>query len=436
VQGGLVVGAGILLGNVTGFFRVAITAWLLGTHAHADALAVATGPVDTLNSVLVNTMLFAFVPMLMLRTESDRPAVFARSLRVFLPILAIASLSAAVFASPLVSLLGPGLNPAQHDQSATLFRLLAPSILFAGTAAVYSALLYTDRQFLIPGLYQACLNGATIAGALLLWKPLGINGFALGYTAGAGLQLAITWLATARLRGNPACVPIPAAELLTRPGMFLLYAGLIAGNVVVTRAFATHAGSGMAAAFDYSMRCVSVVVAYLVYPAASTLVPEIARLRGSDDAQQSYRLIGRGVRLTAVAALIATAAGILLRTPVIRLLFEHGSFTAQSTQIVSGVFLGLAPCLAGWALMDFTARCFFALDRPKMPLVAAMIPITVNLAISSFLRAEGKLADPAMLGLGASMGLIAGFAALFAMVQFQRRSEHLAPEALTSASRV
>ncbi len=64
--------------------------------------------------------------------------------------------------------------------------------------------------------------------------------------------------------------------------MFLAYAGLIAGNLVVTRIFATHAGPGMAAAFDYCMRCVNVVIAYLVYPVASTLVPEIARLRGTE----------------------------------------------------------------------------------------------------------------------------------------------------------
>src|SRR5436309_402607 len=67
VQGGLIVGGGILLGNISGFFRSAVTAYLLGTHARADALAVALGPLDNLNSIIVNTMLFAFVPMLMLR---------------------------------------------------------------------------------------------------------------------------------------------------------------------------------------------------------------------------------------------------------------------------------------------------------------------------------------------------------------------------------
>ena len=433
VRGGLVVGVSILLGNISGFFRIIITAYLLGTHAHADALAVATGPIDIFNSVVMNTMLFAFVPTLMLRPEAERPAIFARSLRVFAPILLVASLGVFVFSSALTTFLGPGLAAEQHDQAALLFRILAPSILFAGLSAVCCALLYSERRFLIPGLYQVCLNGATIVAALTLWKSFGIYGFAAGFTAGGALHLAITWTATAKLRGDHSPAVISAHELLTRPAIFLLYAGLIAANVVVTRAFATHAGSGMAAAFDYSMRCVNVVVAYLVYPAASTLVPEIARLKGRDEVQQCYRLIARSSRLMAMAALGATAAGMLLRTPVIQLLFEHGSFTAESTRVVSGVFLGLAPSLLGGALLDLLARCFFALDRPKLPLLAAFVPVCVNLALTSFLRASGWLSDPTMLGLGASAGLLAGFLVLMTMIRVGRRGEALPHEILQAS---
>jgi putative peptidoglycan lipid II flippase len=207
--------------------------------------------------------------------------------------------------------------------------------------------------------------------------------------------------------------------------MFLLYAGLIAGNLVVTRVFATHARPGMAAAFDYCMRCVSVVLAYLVYPVASTLVPEIARLRGTNATSKAYSLIDSAVLPMAVAAVLSCALGILLRTPIIALLFERGNFTAESTQLVSAVFLGIAPSLIGWALLDVIARCFFALNRPRLPVMAAFVPITVNLAVTSILRAEGRLSSPVMLGLGASIGLFVGFAVLFAMIHLRRRTAEL-----------
>jgi putative peptidoglycan lipid II flippase len=426
VQGGLVVGACILLGNITGFFRVAVTAYLLGTHARADALAVAMGPLDTLNSVLVNTMLFAFVPMLLLRHAGDRADLFARAARVYTGITAGVSLATALFAPQWIAVLGPGLAAPERAQAVVLLRWLAPSTLFGAGASIFSALLYTERRFVVPGMYQTCLNAATIAGALLLRNTMGVNGFAIGYTAGSALQLLLTWWFSRHLRRERRSnLQAPIAEVLLKPGMFMLYAGLIAGNLVVTRIFATHAGPGIAAAFDYCMRCVSVVLAYLVYPVASTLVPEIARLRGTNETSKAYSLIDSAVLLMAVAAVLSCALGVMLRTPIIALLFERGNFTPESTQLVSTVFLGIAPSLVGWALLDLIARCFFALNRPRLPVIAAFIPITVNLAVTSILRAEGRLTNPFTLGLGASIGLFTGFAALFAMIHLRRKSAKL-----------
>ncbi len=421
VHGGLIVGACILLGNVTGFFRAAVTAYLLGTHARADALSIAIGPLDTLNGVIVNTMLFAFVPMLLMRGEGERGALFAQAARVFVWIFAGVSCLTALFAPQLIGVLGPGLGPEEREQAIVLLRWLAPSTLFATGAACYSALLYTRRRFVVPGLYQTCLNGATIAGALLLRNSMGVEGFAIGYTTGSALQLGLTWYFSRNLRrARRSHIHIPVWEILMRPGMFMLYAGLIAGNLVVTRTYATHGGPGMAAAFDYCIRCVNVVMAYLVYPVAATLVPEIARLRGKNETRKAYALMDRSLVLMAIAATISCAAGVMLRTPVISLLFQRGNFTPESTRLVSAVFLGFAPSLIGGAMLELIARCFFALNRPRLPLMAAFVPITVNVVVTSVLHAQGRLMSPAMLGLGASAGLLTGFAALFAMVHLRR----------------
>jgi len=371
-------------------------------------------------------MLVSFVPMLLLRPESDRALVFARAARVFAWILAAISLSTALLASNIVSILGPGLAPAQHLQAVALLRITSPATFLAGASALFGALLYTERRFFIPSLYQACLNGCTIIAALSLWKFLGAQGFAIGYAAGAGLQLVIAWAASRdilkrhRIARKARPAPVPLRDILGAPGMFLAYAGLLAANIIVTRAFATHAGPGMAAAFDYCLRCVSVVVAYLVYPVSNSLLPEIARLSGLRRTREAYRLIDNSIGMMAVFAVLACALGVALRTPVISFLFERGSFTAESTLLVSGVFLGFAPGIIGWALLDLVARCLFALDRPRLPVFAAMIPLTVNLiAMQSF----GRVKDPVFICAGASAGLLIAFAALFLAIHLRRPSD-------------
>lgn len=414
MRGSLVIGAGILIGNITGFVRVAITAYLLGTHARADALAVSTGLADTLNNIIINTLLVAFVPMLMLRPAHERLAVFARAGRLFATILCGVSVLVALLAPQLVSLLGPGLAAEQKHTAAVLLCILAPGILLSGASGIYAALLYTERRFLAPATYQLCVNGATIVFALVFWKAIGEYGFAVGYTVGAGIQLGVTWFASRDLhQQSQQPVAISSRAILAKPGMYLLYAGLISANIVVSRAFATHAGAGMAAALDYSMRCVNVVIAYLVYPVANSLMPEIARLRASNETDHAYRLMTRSVGLMAAASVVSCAAGLLLRTPAIAILFQRGSFTAQSTVLVANVFAGLAPCLIGWTLMDLISRCCFALDRPRLPLMAAFVPVTVNGICLIVLRWNGQLGNPLLLGSGASAGLLAGFVFLF-----------------------
>src|SRR2546426_8593520 len=76
VRGGLTIVAGIVTGNILGFFRVALTAFLLGTHSAADSLAVATGPIETVNISLINTIIFAFFPILTKSSGAGRPALF------------------------------------------------------------------------------------------------------------------------------------------------------------------------------------------------------------------------------------------------------------------------------------------------------------------------------------------------------------------------
>jgi hypothetical protein len=45
----------------------------------------------------------------------------------------------------------------------------------------------------------------------------------------------------------------------------------------------------------------------------------------------------------------------------------------------------------------------------------------VNLAITSILRSEGRLTSPLSIGLGASIGFLAGFAALFTMIHARKQ---------------
>jgi putative peptidoglycan lipid II flippase len=279
--------------------------------------------------------------------------------------------------------------------------------------------LYTGRRFAPTAFYQAALNVFIMIGALSLWKVLGVYAFAVGYTAGSWAQLGIVYFAARSgldTAGAAEC-EIRWRDLLAKPLFFVVYAVGLGLNITFTRAYATQAGPGMAAALDYCMRGVGVPLALLVNPISNSLLPEIARLRSLFRLREAFRLIDRTIALTALAAVIGCAFAIAFRTPAIALFFQHGSFTVESTRLVSAVFLGLGPSLVGWSLIEIGSRSLFALDRPWPPVIAAVIPVLINVILTVRLQSF----RPELVGLGSSLGLLAGFVVLFLMLRGNRK---------------
>jgi putative peptidoglycan lipid II flippase len=419
VRGGLTLVAGVLLGNVLGFGRVALAAALLGMHSRADSLAVAMGPIDTLNSVLINSIVFAFVPMLTARSGAERLGLFRRLARAYLWISS--ALCAVLFcAAPwLMRALAPGLDPEAFRHAVAILRILSFSSIAAGTGAVHCAILYTDRRFAPTAFYQAALNAFTILSALALWKALGVYAFALGYTLGAWAQLGIVWFASRSHSRGPAeaGASIPWREILSKPAFFVVYAAGLGLNITFTRAYATHIGPGMAAALDYCMRGVGVPLALLVNPLSNSLLPEIARLRSLARPREALRLIDRTIALTAAIAIAGCIFALVFRETGIRIIYQRGQFTAQETRVAAAVFLGLGPSLVGWSLIEIASRSLFALDRPWPPVIAVAVPLLCNVLFT--IRMHSSSAQ--LLGAGASLGLSLGFVVLFTLLHAGRK---------------
>src|SRR5579862_8414039 len=109
IRGGLTIVAGIVAGNILGFFRVAVAAYLLGTKSAADSLAVSIGPIDMLNQAVINSLIFAFVPMLTALQGAERAALFEKANRLFSGFFLLVTAAVLIFAPQLIVVLAPGL---------------------------------------------------------------------------------------------------------------------------------------------------------------------------------------------------------------------------------------------------------------------------------------------------------------------------------------
>jgi putative peptidoglycan lipid II flippase len=89
----------------------------------------------------------------------------------------------------------------------------------------------------------------------------------------------------------------------------------------------------------------------------------------------------------------AMAGLILLRTPIVHLFFEHGSFTAQDTAETALVVLCYAVGLWAFGGVRIIVAAFYSLQDTKTPAISAAIAVAANilfsLALMSSLGAAG-----------------------------------------------
>ena len=102
----------------------------------------------------------------------------------------------------------------------------------------------------------------------------------------------------------------------------------------------------------------------------TVLVPELTRaLRGGDRSAVAHAE-SRGLELAVGLALPATLGLIVLSAPTVRMLFEHGVFTASDTLATAQALMWLALGLPAHVLVKALSPAFFARDDTLTPLLA------------------------------------------------------------------
>jgi putative peptidoglycan lipid II flippase len=132
----------------------------------------------------------------------------------------------------------------------------------------------------------------------------------------------------------------------------------------------------------------------------TVLIPELTRaVRGEDRAAVSYAE-SRGLELAVGLALPATLGLMVLSEPIVRLLFEHGAFTAIDTAATARALMWLTLALPAHVLVKALSPAFFAREDTMTPLVAALKGVVLAIA-SAFLLSHWYGAD----GIAAAIAL-------------------------------
>ncbi len=426
----LTVSSGTLASRLLGFVRDSIMAALLGAGPVADAFLVAFQGVNVVRRLLTEGALNAALVPAWLRVRETggaaAAAAFAGSVLGTVSAALVVATALLGLAMPLViSALAPGFSGTTLQLAVDDSRLMLPYLAFAGPVTVMMALSNAQGRFALTAFSPLLFNIALIAvmTALLVWRRDAADAaLIVAATVGfAGLLqlLVLAWRSRAGSLATPLKISFdpPMRGFLAKavPGM-IASAGpqllVLAGAVIAS------ASPSVVSWLYFANRLIELPLGIVGIAMGSVLVPGsfAQRVQAGDRAAIAHAE-SRGLELAVGLALPAMLGFMVLSEPIVKMLFQHGAFTAADTAATAQALMVLALGLPAHVLIKALSPAFFARGDTLTPLWATLKGIAVAIALAvvlgHFYGAGGIAAGLAMGAWSSALSLIRRGAATF-----------------------
>jgi putative peptidoglycan lipid II flippase len=115
---------------------------------------------------------------------------------------------------------------------------------------------------------------------------------------------------------------------------------------------------------------------------ASASLPAMARQAAAGDRGGVARTLNFALRLAIYVSAPATVGLVILSTPITRLLFEHGRFSAADTAATAVALVWYAVGLVGFAGSRIAAQAFYAIAEPGTAVKLGALAIATNIVLA------------------------------------------------------
>ena len=390
------VSAMTLVSRIFGLVREMVFASLVGAGDHSDAFRMGFRIPNLLRDLFAEGALSAaFVPTYArTRKEGGPEAAFAlanRALTLLALLLGTLVVAAVAFAWPIVSTLAPGFDdqPGKAALTVLLTRVMMPFLLLVSFAAVAMGMLNAEERFAVPALSPALFNAVAILWAVPLWA-MGLTveqvvfGWAIGTLVGGLAQFGVQ-VPSLRRRGwrfRPEWAPRDAGVLRIATLMAPATVGLAAVqvNIFVSSRFASQ-DPGAVSWLDYAFRLLYLPIGLFGVALGTIATAGLARRAAEGDMPGLRDTLRQALSMLAYLTLPATAGLMALGRPVVRLLYERGRFTPSDTEGTAAALAAYSVGLLGYSGVKVVAPAFYALGRPRVPLLASGLAVATNLLV-------------------------------------------------------
>lgn len=420
----LIILAATVVGRLFGLVRDMAVAHFFGANAITDAFFLAYKIPFLLSLTVGGALTATFIPVFtqrMVTGRRDEAWRLAVSMTNAVALVLVGLTAALMLLAPwVVPLYGPGFKPSTMGLAVTLFRILMPGVVFAGLAGLATGVLNSLKGFSVPAFSASVGALVAIAFMALLSGSWGVTSLAVGTTAGAAatLLVLVPQLRSKGMRYTPRIDwRMPG---MTQVGLMVwpILIGSAVGKVsiFVDQVLGSLLGEGSISALNYSEKLFQLPLGLFVAGITIPIFPLLSEHVAAGRSDRVNATLGFALRLIAFVLIPAGVGLIVLRVPIVALLFQNGGkFTADDTARTAWALLMYSIGLYSYAGRDTLTRVFYAYHDTRTPVIISVVAVVINIACSYVLM---QFIGVGGLALGTTIALTVNYVVL---VQLMRR---------------
>ena len=404
-RAGMVVSGAFLISRLLGYVRYVVIGNSGLLAGDLDTFFAAFRLPDLIfQLVAAGALSSALIPVMaaLLAEGEESHAWRVVSTIVNLMLIALTALAIVLFvlAPVVMKVIAPGFGPVQLERSVELTRTMLLSPIFLALGAVATSVLNSGGRFAASAVAPIVYNLVIIAAALVLVPSFGVEGLAIGVVLGSLGHLLVQIRPLARLgfRYSPR---IDSGDPHARKALLLMAPraiGLGATQItfIVVGALATTVGVGALTDFNFAFVLLQIPLGVIGVPLGIVVLPTLSRNAAVGHEVSFASLLTRALRLLVYVMVPITAVTIILREPVVEVLFGSGKISQPNLDLIASTLAYFAIGLTAHALIAVLARGFYARQDTVTPVLAAIAAVAINCSLAVVLVGEYGLAGIAL----------------------------------------
>lgn len=416
-----------LVSRITGLLRDILIASSFGAGPLTDAFWVAFRIPNLLRRLFAEGAFSqAFVPVLgqvrKTRSADALQQLLDRVALILLLALTVITLAGIIAAPWVVSAMASGLRlesrGTEFNAAVVMTQIMFPYIVCMSLVAFASGVLNTFSRFAVPAFTPVLLNLSMILASIFLADHVDppIYALAVGVMAGGIAQLAVQWVALARLGVMPRLLtPLGNAwrdstvrHIIRQMGPAVLGVSVAQISLLINTNIATWLTPGSVTWLSFADRLMEFPTALLGVALGTVLLPKLSAAYATQQPQAYSGLIDWGLRLVFLLGLPAALGLAMLADGLVATLFHYGQFTANDVTQTRAAVMAYAVGLLGLLAVKILAPGFYGQQDIRTPVKIAIGVLVATQLLNLLFVPWFKHAGLALsIGLGATLNALA-----------------------------